>query len=1146
MYSYEEVLEESVIYFGGDELAGKVFTDKYALRDNEGHLLEISPKDEHKRIAKEFARIEKDKFEKPLTEKEIFNLLDHYKYICVQGSPAFGIGNDYQTISLSNCYVVDSPVDSYGGILKADQELIQISKRRGGVGIDLSKLRPKGAPTKNAARNSTGLVSWMERYSNSIREVGQDGRRGALMLTCDIDHPDILDFISIKNDPTKVTGANISVKISDKFMETAENNPIWHKIVESAWNRAEPGVLFWDRITSYNAIDCYKDFKTISTNPSLRSNTLVLTKDGIFDIESLSKKEKIEVLNCFGEWKEATAFKSGKDKKLIKITFTNNSEVYCTPEHKWPILNSTNQLVNKYGKIIKKQTSELIQQDKIYFPTFDKPINNSNCNLSNEDGFICGWTLGDGWKCFHKNQNTTQYGFEFSQEDIQSGIGNRILDYTNNIAKNPSSLRRDHKCNAYTFCTTDKLVTSKLDNIGCDYKELGLPKTIWTSNHNFIRGFIDGYFSSDGHIYIDDKLTRCHITVTSCHNKILNELRKFLNFYGIKSYITHQTTKNVKFPNGKNYNKTYHRYDLKISGLHAFKFGKIFKLSNLKKQSKIDKILNMDKSDYTNNRQYLCIKSIEETNLVEDVYDITVMDDTHTFLMETGITGNCGELPLCAYDSCRLMFLNMYSYVQSPFEVTAWFDFDLFEEHVEIAQRLMDDLIDLELEKIEKIIEKIDSDPEPQYIKEVEKSLWLEIYSKCSTGRRTGLGTTGDADAMAALGIKYGSEESIKFVDQVHREMKLASYSSSMEMAKELGPFPAWKWETEKDSPFLLQIKAESPQLYEDISKYGRRNIGNLTKAPVGTRSICTQTSSGIEPVYKLNYTRRKKINHNDETKPDFIDPSGDKWLEFEVLHPKLKIWSEITGETDIKKSPYWGCTAEEINWTNRVKMQAAAQKHIDHSISSTVNLSENVTKEEVANIYMTAWKSGCKGMTIYRNNCRTGVLIDKKTEQKPVGRPKKLKAHIYYPSVKGTKYFVCIGINGGGLPYEIFAGILPEPEKQPEEGFIQRVKAGSYSLISDNEIIIPSLCDYCDDSEEALARMASIALRSHVDLHLIIDQLEKTKGPINIFAKAMLRILRKYLPENIKVGEKCPECGDNIVYSEGCKKCSKCGWSKC
>ncbi len=784
MFSYEEVLEESVRYFEGDELAGKVFADKYALRDNDGNLLEKTPTDLHWRLAKEFARIEKNKFKEPLSEETIFNLFDHYKYISCQGGPCFGIGNDFQTVSLSNCYVVDSPVDSYGGILKADQELIQISKRRGGVGIDLSNLRPRGAPTKNAARNSTGIVSWMERFSNSIREVGQDGRRGALMLTLDIDHPDALDFISVKNDPAKVTGANISVKIRDLFMEILNRKYIianreqiknlskWDKVIESAWNRAEPGVLFWDRILNWNLIDCYEEFQTISTNP-------------------------------------------------------------------------------------------------------------------------------------------------------------------------------------------------------------------------------------------------------------------------------------------------------------------------------------------------------------------------------------CSELPLCAYDSCRLMFLNLFSYVINPFTKDSYFNQDLFEEHVRIAQRLMDDLIDLEIEKIDKIIAKIKSDPEKDEIKQAELNLWIRIKDKCDRGRRTGLGVTAVGDMLASLDIKYGSDESVIFCDNLFKELKHASFRSSVEMAKELGPFPAWDWKKEKDREFLLQIKEESLTLYNDIKKYGRRNIGNLTIAPVGTLSILTQTTSGIEPCYKLSYIRRKKINHSDNVKADFTDPSGDRWLEFEVSHPKLKLWKEVTGETDITKSPYWGCTAEEINWTNRVKMQAAAQKHIDHAISSTINLPENISKEEVANIYMTAWKSGCKGMTIYRNNCRTGVLVDKKEEPKPAKRPKRLKCHAYYVSVKGQKYFVCLGLNGGDHPYEIFAGTLPELDKQPDEGFIQRVKAGSYSFISDNEIIIQDLCQYCSDEEEALARMTSIALRSHVDFNLIIEQLDKTKGVIHGFAKVMSRILKKYLPDSVKTDQLCPECKKELIRSQGCLSCT-CGWSKC
>jgi ribonucleoside-diphosphate reductase alpha chain len=791
-FSYEEALDKSIKYFNGDDLAARVFVDKYALRDENGNILEDTPFEMHKRVAREFARIEKSKFKDPLSEDYIFSLLDNFKYVIPQGSILYGIGNDYQIVSLSNCYVVESPEDSYGGILRADQHLVQISKRRGGVGIDLSNLRPRGSKTKNAARSSTGILSWMERYSNSIREVGQDGRRGALMLTLSVHHPDILDFITIKNDETKVTGANISVRLTNDFLKAVENDDeyelrfpvnsdnvvkrikakdVWGKIIHSAWLRAEPGLLFWDNIITNNAIDCYSDegFNTISTNP-------------------------------------------------------------------------------------------------------------------------------------------------------------------------------------------------------------------------------------------------------------------------------------------------------------------------------------------------------------------------------------CSELPLCANDSCRLLIQNLFNYVVNPFTSQASFDYTLYYEHVKIAQRLMDDVIDLELEKIDQIILKILQDRQPDHVKREELDLWFCIKEKCVSGRRTGLGITALGDTLAALGLKYDSDDAIDVVDNIFSILKVAALDSSCEMAKELGPFPVWNWEKEKNTPYLLHLKENHPRIYENIAKYGRRNIGHLTVAPTGSMSIETQTTSGFEALIWLDpYKRRKKINPGDtNARVDFVDQNGDSWQEFQVYHHKVKMWMEITGETDLTKSPWYGCTANDINWVRRVKLQAVAQKYIDHAISSTINLPENVSEEEVAKIYLAAWKEGCKGVTVYRDNCRTGVLVkDKKVE-----RPKKLPCDIHHLTVKGKKYYAAIGLKENNHPYEIFVGDNGIDHKL-KTGFIQRVKEGKYSLISDNEIVIDDMCQLCSDEEESIARLASIALRNNVNIKDIVNQLDKTKGNLYGFTKAMTKVLKRYLPTGTQSDESCPECGNKLVYTEACKQCV-CGWSKC
>jgi ribonucleoside-diphosphate reductase alpha chain len=814
MYSYETAFNASVNYFEGDELAAKVFLDKYALKDYEGNLLESTPEEMHHRLAKEFARVEKSKFKKPYTEKEIFDLFNRFKYVVPQGSPMFGIGNNHQIVSLSNCYVVESPVDSYGGIMRVDEMLAQISKRRGGVGLDISNIRPAKASVKNAARSSTGVVSFMERYSNTIREVGQSGRRGALMLTIHVEHPDVEEFVTVKNDATKVTGANISVLLSDEFLNAVEKGDkfrlrfpidappsdkdkwvdakeLWMKMIKNAWLRAEPGLLFWDRIKTYNAVDCYEKegFATVSTNP-------------------------------------------------------------------------------------------------------------------------------------------------------------------------------------------------------------------------------------------------------------------------------------------------------------------------------------------------------------------------------------CSEITLSAFDSCRLIAMNLYSYVVNPFGEKAYFDYELFAKHGAMTQRLMDDMIDLEAEKVLQIIAKIESDPECSDIKQRELDLWYKIHDRCVKGRRTGTGVTAMGDTLAALGIKYGSEESIATIGKIMKTLCLASFRSSCDMAKEVGTFPIWNWETEKDSQFLAMIKENDPKLYEDISKYGRRNIANLTIAPTGTVSLMTQTTSGVEPLFMLTpYTRRKKVNPTDKNvRVDFVDQNGDKWQEFEVIHHKVAKWREITGETDLTKSPWHGCCAEEINWVDAVRLQAEAQKYIDHAISKTVNLPENVTVEEVAKIYEAAWKYGVKGCTIYRSNCRTGVLVDKSKEEKPKGkiqkndapkRPASIDAEVHFSKVKGDDYYVVVGLLDGD-PYEVFAGINIEGDKQilkknVSKGKLKKKTRGQYSLVSgQDEFALSNIHNH--ENGDSLCRMLSTALRHGADINFVVHQLEKTEGDLSSLSKVLARSLKKYIKDGSKVsGENCGQCETGkLERQDGCVICKSCGWTKC
>ncbi len=844
IYTFDEAYNASLEYFRGDELAAKVWVSKYALKDSEGNIYEKTPEDMHWRLANEVGRIEK-KYANPLSEKELFDLFDRFKYIIPQGSPMTGIGNDFQVASLSNCFVIGmgDSADSYGAIIRIDEEQVQLMKRRGGVGHDLSHIRPKGSPVKNSALTSTGLVPFMERYSNSTREVAQDGRRGALMLSVSIKHPDAEDFIDAKLEQGKVTGANISVKIDDDFMKAAsEGKPylqkypidsdtpkyektinaqkLWEKIVHNAWRSAEPGVLFWDTIVRESVPDCYADlgFRTVSTNP-------------------------------------------------------------------------------------------------------------------------------------------------------------------------------------------------------------------------------------------------------------------------------------------------------------------------------------------------------------------------------------CGEIPLCPYDSCRLLAINLYSYVVNPFKENACFDFELFGKHVRLAQRIMDDIIDLESEKIDKILEKIDSDPESEEVKSSERHLWEKIRRKTLEGRRTGVGITAEGDMLAALGIRYGSEEGNDFSEKVHKMVALNAYASSVEMAKERGAFEVYDAEREKNNPFVNRLKKEDPRLYEDMVKHGRRNIACLTIAPTGTTSLMSQTTSGIEPVFMPVYKRRRKVNPSDkDVKIDFVDENGDSWEEYVVFHHKFVDWMEASGypaakkysneEIDelVAKSPYYKATSNDVDWLMKVRMQGRVQKWVDHSISVTINLPGDVTEELVGELYMEAWKSGCKGCTVYRDGSRSGVLItnDNKEEEKEAekedcyelpqvvtSRPAELEADVIKFQNNKEKWIAFIGLLNG-RPYEIFTGINDEDDgimlpKNVNSGKIIKAYDSDgrkhYDFQFQNrrgyKVTIEGLDGKFNPEFWNYAKLISGVLRYGMPIDQVIklvSGLELDSETINTWKNGVERALKRYLPNETEAkGQKCPVCGfESLVFEEGCLKCRNCGASKC
>ena len=851
-YTYQQAYEASLKYFNGDELAARVWATKYALKDSFGNLFELTPDDMHWRIAREIARIE-NKYPNPMSAERLFELMSHFRYIVPQGSPMAGIGNNFQVGSLSNCFVVglDGEPDSYGGILKIDEEQVQLMKRRGGVGHDLSHIRPKGSPVKNSALTSTGLVPFMVRYSNSTREVAQDGRRGALMLTVSIKHPDAESFIDAKMEEGKVTGANVSVRIDDAFMQAAvEGKPyhqqypvesdkplyeketdaarLWAKIVHNAWRSAEPGILFWDTITRESVPDCYADlgFKTISTNP-------------------------------------------------------------------------------------------------------------------------------------------------------------------------------------------------------------------------------------------------------------------------------------------------------------------------------------------------------------------------------------CGEIPLCPYDSCRLIAINLYSYVKNPFTPQATFDYELFADHVACAQRMMDDIIDLEMEKIEKILDKIKSDPETQEVKTTELNLWNKIRTKTLKGRRTGVGTTGEGDMIAAMGLRYGTPEATEFSVSVHRALALAAYGSSVQMAKERGAFEIYDAKREENNPYINRLREASPELYEEMVKYGRRNIACLTIAPTGTTSLLTQTTSGIEPVFMPVYKRRRKVNPSDkDVHVDLVDENGDSFEEFIVYHHKLVTWMNINNipvrrdytqeelNAIVEKSPYYKATANDVDWVNKVRMQGEVQKWVDHSISVTINLPNDISEEMVGKLYVEAWRSGCKGCTVYRDGSRTGVLValsdnDKKKEEEKekaaheenaarymaeeehiLKRPVELEADVVRFQNKKEKWIAFIGLIDG-RPYEIFTGIADDDEgifcpKSVTKGKIIKavgedgVKRYDFQFINKRgfKTTIEGLSEKFNPEFWNYAKLISGVLRYGMPIPQVlklVSSLELDSQSINTWKMGVERALKRYINNGEAAAERCPNCGQNtLVYQEGCLICTNCGTSRC
>lgn len=1125
-YSYEEAKQLCLKYFRGDEIATDAYLNKYALKkDGDKNLIyEPTPDYMHRRLAKEFARIEK-KYPNGLSEMDIYSLLEHFKYIVPQGGSMAGIGNP-MPVSLSNCFVIGTKEDSYGAICQTDEEQVQISKRRGGVGHDLSYLRPAGTIVHNAAGTSSGMVSFMERYSHSIREVCQEGRRGALMLSCSITHPQVEDFIDAKLDTGKVTGANISVKLTDKFMNAVKehksfeqkfpidsNEPsvsrkidataIWKKIMYNAWKSAEPGVLFWDTILKESTARLYGDkYEEFSTNPCFTGDIIIAVADGRngVSIKQLAEEGKEFIVysarqsksdkhSRSGKWiteiKKAIAFKTGT-KKVIEVCLSDGSSFRCTEDHLLALSNK--------GYVKAKDS---INQKLCKFFTFSNKATHKSYRLINSLVHYRQYHMI--WHYLHGKYDTSKFNIHHVDNDS-----------TNDL----------------------------LDNLQLISVEEHKKATLRHGKNNPV------------------------FKVNPEYNTLI------------------QRRRNIN-ANANKYNWTDERRAAALKEFDA-QYGDIMKeYKNAKYKNNV----------YLN--EPVTVVAIKDAG-VEDVYDLSV-EDNHNFyiitktsderyLNSSGIlVHNCGEIPLCQYGACVLNCINLYSYVRNPFTSEAFFDLELFKQHVKCAMHLTDDIIDLEQEKVQQIIDKIMSDPEKETTKFTELNLWKKIYDMHTDMRRVGLGITGLGDMLAALNYTYGTKEATEFAASIQQILAVTAYSTSIELAKERGAFKIWNYETEKDAPFVNRVLASmSSQTKREYARYGRRNVHCLTIAPTGTVSLMTQTTSGIECVFMPFYVRRRKVETSEPY--DFVDKVGDHFQEYVVVHPKLVEWyiatqepgmdyesaveklskfSSVEMQALVDKSPYYHATTRDVDWVEKVRMQGEMQKFVDHSISVTVNLPESATEELVSTVYMTAWESGCKGCTIYREGSRDAVLINKedkkskKTNLLSSGHMSKRKpvlpAIVDVIKSRGETFAVLIGIDEG-RPYEVFAFKIQPDEvhvfKANKQTTITKVAKKHYSLGHEFDHVWGAeniLCREGSEEEQAITRMVSTMLRGgRIPLEEIIDQIIKSSTSIEKFSKALAICLQKFLKDGLVLHEKCPNCGGDMISYEGCKKCVNCGQSKC
>lgn len=1118
MYSENEVKSATLEYFNGDTLATDVWMKKYALKNKNDEYLEKTPDDMHRRLASEFSRIEM-KYPYPLTEEEIFSVLKDFKHIVPQGSPMSGIGNIYSKQSLSNCVVVASPEDNMSSIFDKGKELANLFKNRCGVGMDMSKLRPEGTPVNNSAKTSTGAWSFCDLYSNITRMIGQNNRRGALMLTMDIRHPDIFKFVTMKHDLTKVTGANISVKISDEFMNAVKEDKnfilrfpvtipanekmdmeynvrynfddgmrikikakeLWKVITESATQTAEPGILMWDNILRRLPAESYNDFKTMCTNPCIIGTTMIALADGrnyktIKELVDEGKDVPVYSTNIDTGKVEIkmgrNPRKTGEKKEVWKLKLDDGSELIATSDHKILMKN-----------LEYKELKDLKEGESVF------PFNSFDSNGYRQVSFT-GARMSGG-----NRYNRRQY---------------RLITEFHGFNKDPKIFAIHHR----NYNKKDDSIENLEVMNHKEHRKLHSER-IKGKNNPYHKMSDEWKFNFSSH---PGKRNPKYIDVSN--EELLEHGRKLFEKFG-------KLTKRM-----------WCRY-AKENGLPMF----------LANEFRFKSFSNFKNQVLTNHK----VISVEFFGF-EDVYNLTV-DDNYNYHVLTKISDkegivtsglcvkNCGEIPLSANDSCRLISVNLSNFVENEFTNEAQFNFEKFKSIVTIAMRLSDDLIDLELEKLERIYNSVDD--------ESEKNIWKNMIESATKGRRTGLGTHGLADTLAKLRLSYGSPESLTFIDRLFSIFKNTAYDTSVELANERGTFPVYD-ENIDHCEFFDEL--DSDVKYR-MKKYGRRNISILTNAPTGSVSILSQTSSGIEPVFRNFYERRRKLTTDDKIEPDFVDANGDRFQQYKVYHHNVRKYIEKFGET----LPNYFIESQDLDWKERVAVQSIIQRHIDHSISSTINLPKGTTSDTVEQIYMTGWEEGLKGITVYVDGSRDGVLItekkDKFLEREYTKRPDVLDCDIHHKIVDGERYIVMIGLLDG-RPYEVFAGKeekIQIPRKYEKGKIIKReykTRPNEYDLSIDDGLVKDIVTTFNNPDNSSLGRMISLSLRYGSKIPHVVEQLLQTSedSSMTCFSKVLARVLKQYIPDGTKAEKGvCPECGQNsLIFKEGCVQCSQCAWSKC